>query len=63
MELTVSEIGVDLHTYQTMYKRTFAECLHRHRGDTTEAKKLAAYYLRDWYVVTDKEDGNEQRRS
>jgi hypothetical protein len=51
----MSEIGVDLNTYQIMYKRTFEECLNRHRGDTVEARRLAMYYLRDWYVVTDEE--------
>ena len=49
----MSRIGVDQHTYEIMYQRTYAECLHRHQGDTTEARKLAQYYLRDWYVVTD----------
>ena len=49
----MSVIGVDERTYENMYKRTFAECLHRERGDTTEARKLTAYYMRDWYVVTD----------
>jgi len=51
----MSEIGVDLRTYETMYKRTYEECLHRQRGDTTEARKLAMYYLRNWYVITDEE--------
>jgi len=51
----MSKIGVDEKTYAIMYKSTFTECLHRHRGDTAEARKLAMYYLRDWYVVTDEE--------
>jgi len=54
----MSQIGVDEHTYTTMYKRTFAECLHRYRGDTAEARKLAMYYMRDWYVITDGEKNN-----
>ena len=52
----MSIIGVDEQTYSIMYKRTFAECLHRHRGDTTEARRLAMYYMRDWYVVSDGDD-------
>ena len=49
----MSKIGVDERSYEVMYSRTFSECLHRARGDTTEARKLAAYYMRDWYVITD----------
>jgi hypothetical protein len=56
----MSQIGVDERTYQTMYQRTFAECLNRQRGDTTEARKLAAYYMRDWYVVTDGRKSHER---
>lgn len=49
----MSTIGVDARTYALMHSRTYADCLARCRGDTTEAKRLAAYYLRDWYVVGD----------
>jgi len=56
----MSEIGVDLRTYETMYKRTYEECLYRHRGDAAEARKLAMYYMRDWYVVTDEEHNGRQ---
>ena len=56
----MSVIGVDERTYTIMYQRTFAECLNRYRGDTSEARRLAAYYMRDWYVVTD--GGKDERR-
>lgn len=49
----MSHIGVDAHTYALMHSRTYADCLNRCRGDTSEARKLAAYYMRDWYVVED----------
>ena len=49
----MSKIGVDERTYALMHSRTYAECLNRCRGDTVEARQLAAYYMRDWYVVTD----------
>jgi len=49
----MSKIGVDERTYALMHSRTYAQCLDRTRGDTTEAKRLAAYYMRDWFVVTD----------
>jgi hypothetical protein len=49
----MSVIGVDEHTYTIMWKRTYEECLNRERGDTTEARRLAAYYMRDWYVLGD----------
>jgi hypothetical protein len=58
----MSEIGVDLRTYTTMYQRTYAECLNRYRGDTAEARKLCMYYMRDWYVTTDKEELNGKRK-
>ena len=48
----MSKIGVDERTYALMHSRTYAECLSRCRGDITEARKLAAYHMRDWYVVT-----------
>jgi hypothetical protein len=50
---TMSTIGVDAHTYALAHSRTYSTCLNRCRGDTTEAKRLAAYYMRDWYVVED----------
>lgn len=50
-------IGVDEQTYSIMRKRTYEVCLNRYRGDTVEAKKLTAYYMRDWYVIG---DGNER---
>ena len=56
----MSVIGVDERTYTIMYQRTFAECLDRYRVDTSEARRLAAYYMRDWYVVTD--GGKDERR-
>lgn len=49
----MSTIGVDEHTYALAHSRAYAECLHRCHGDTVEARKLAAYYLRDWYVIND----------
>jgi hypothetical protein len=49
----MSNIGVDERTYDQMYRRTFAECLARCRGDTSEARALAMYYMRDWYVIGD----------
>lgn len=49
----MSHIGVDEHTYALMHSRCYADCLNRCRGDTTEARKLAAYYMRDWYVIGD----------
>lgn len=49
----MSQIGVDAHTYALIHSRTYADCLSRCRGDTSEAKRLAQYYMRDWYVVTD----------
>jgi hypothetical protein len=52
----MSYIGVDELTYNLMYKRTFAQCLGRCRGDPGEAKALAAYYMRDWYVIGDGRD-------
>lgn len=49
----MSKIGVDERTYALMHSRTYQTCLDRCRGDTTEAKALAAYYMRDWYVIGD----------
>jgi hypothetical protein len=49
----MSRIGVDARTYALMHSRTYADCLDRCRGDTSEAKSLAAYYMRDWYVIDD----------
>jgi hypothetical protein len=46
-------IGVDARTYSIAYTRCYQQALHVARGDTTEAKKLAQYYMRDWYVLTD----------
>jgi hypothetical protein len=48
----MSKIGVDERTYALMHSRTYQECLARER-DPREARRLAAYALRDWYVVTD----------
>ena len=55
----MSKIGVDERTYAIAHSRTYAECLHRCRGDTSEAKLLAAYYMRDWFVITDAPDLRE----
>jgi hypothetical protein len=49
----MSTIGVDAHTYALAHSRTYSACLNRCRGDATEAKRLAAYFMRDWYVVED----------
>jgi hypothetical protein len=46
----MSTIGVDARTYALAHSRTYSACLNRCR-DTTEAKRLAAHYMRDWYVV------------
>lgn len=57
-------IGVDERTYQLMWKRTFAEALTRSRGDPREARQLAAYAMRDWFVIGDGEekDIEDERR-
>ncbi len=57
----MSKIGVDEKTYVLMYKRAFAECLARYRGDQVEARRLTQYYLRDWYVESDGADAREGR--
>jgi hypothetical protein len=49
----MSKIGVDERTYSLMHSRTYQTCLDKTRGDTREAKALAAYYMRDWYVLED----------
>jgi hypothetical protein len=53
----MSTIGVDARTYALAHSRTYSACLNRCRGDTTEAKRLAAYCMRDWYVVVDAPQG------
>lgn len=49
----MSQIGVDEHTYALQHSRAYTLALAECQGDTTNARILAQYWMRDWYVITD----------